>query len=85
MSDQVLSPKRNYYVVALTLVTFLVMSFLTHVTGPLIADVMWGINPSLAMVALLPFASFIAYGVVSVPAGVLKDPALRCVKITDKM
>lgn len=77
MTDQATSPKQNTYVVALTLVTFLVMSFLTNVIGPLIADIMWGVNLSLAMVAVLPFASFIAYGVMSIPAGILKDPSAQ--------
>jgi MFS transporter, FHS family, L-fucose permease len=63
--------KRNYYIVALIMLTFFVISFLTNVLGPLVPDIIKGFNLSLTMVALLPFAFFIAYGVMSVPSGML--------------
>lgn len=63
--------KRNYYIVSLIMLTFFVISFLTNVIGPLIPDLIKGFNLSLTLVALLPFAFFIAYGVMSVPAGML--------------
>ncbi|CAL1517846.1 MFS transporter [Chitinophaga sp. MM2321] len=63
--------KRNYYIVGLIMLTFFVISFLTNVIGPLIPDIIKGFNLSLTMVALLPFAFFIAYGVMSIPAGML--------------
>ncbi|NSL87124.1 MFS transporter [Chitinophaga solisilvae] len=63
--------KRNYYIVGLIMLTFFVISFLTNVTGPLVPDIIHGFRLSLSMVALLPFAFFIAYGVMSIPAGML--------------
>lgn len=63
--------KRNYYTVGLIMLTFFVISFLTNVIGPLIPDIIKGFNLSLTLVALLPFAFFIAYGVMSIPSGML--------------
>src|SRR3954469_15479831 len=63
--------KRNYYTVALIMLTFFVISFLTNVIGPLIPDIIKGFNLNLTLVALLPFAFFIAYGVMSIPSGML--------------
>jgi MFS transporter, FHS family, L-fucose permease len=62
---------RNYYIVSLIMLTFFVISFLTNVIGPLIPDMINGFHLSLTLVALLPFAFFIAYGVMSIPAGML--------------
>lgn len=53
------------------MLTFFVISFLTNVIGPLIPDLIKGFNLSLTLVALLPFAFFIAYGVMSIPSGML--------------
>jgi FHS family L-fucose permease-like MFS transporter len=63
--------KRNYYIVALIMLTFFVISFITNVIGPLIPDIIKGFDLSLTLVALLPFAFFIAYGVMSIPSGML--------------
>lgn len=53
------------------MLTFFVISFITNVIGPLIPDIIVGFNLSLTLVALLPFAFFIAYGVMSIPSGML--------------
>ncbi len=53
------------------MLTFFVISFLTNVIGPLIPDLITGFSLSLTLVALLPFAFFIAYGVMSIPSGML--------------
>ena len=45
------------------------ISFLTNILGPLIPDIITGFRVSLSMAAILPFAFFIAYGVMSIPAG----------------
>ncbi|MBS1597918.1 MAG: MFS transporter [Bacteroidetes bacterium] len=63
--------KRNYYIVALIMLTFFVISFLTNIIGPLEPDIAKDFNLSLALVSLLPFAFFIAYGVMSIPSGML--------------
>ena len=60
---------RSRFVVALVFFVFFVISFLTNILGPLIPDIIAGFHVSLAMAAVLPFAFFIAYGVMSIPAG----------------
>ncbi len=63
--------KRSIYIVALIMLTFFVISFLTNIIGPLVPDIIQGFHLSLTLVALLPFAFFIAYGVMSIPSGML--------------
>ncbi|MDE3214371.1 MAG: MFS transporter, partial [Bacteroidota bacterium] len=65
--------KRNYYIVGLIMLTFFVISFLTNVIGPLIPDMIKDFHLSLTLVALLPFAFFIAYGVMSIPSGMMVE------------
>jgi fucose permease len=61
--------------VVLVLLTFFVISLLTNIIGPLIPDIIKSFKLSLTLVALLPFAFFIAYGVMSIPSGLLVE---RC-------
>lgn len=65
--------KRNHYIVALIMLIFFVISFITNIIGPLIPDIIKGFHLSLTLVALLPFAFFIAYGVMSIPSGILVE------------
>ncbi|MDP3147702.1 MAG: MFS transporter [Ignavibacteria bacterium] len=65
--------KRNYYIVALIFLTFFVISFITNILGALNPDVIISFNLSLTLSAFLPFAFFIAYGVMSIPAGMLVE------------
>ncbi|MCL4538566.1 MAG: sugar MFS transporter [Bacteroidetes bacterium] len=65
--------KRNYYVVILIFLTFFVISFITNILGALNPDVIQSFNLSLTLAGLLPFAFFIAYGVMSIPAGMLVE------------
>lgn len=62
---------RNVLIIALILLTFFVISFLTNMIGPLVPDIIDSFDLSLTMVALLPFAFFIAYGLMSIPSGML--------------
>jgi fucose permease len=64
---------KNYGIVFLVLMTFFVISFLTNVMGPLIPLIKESFSVGLAMAALLPFFFFVAYGVMSIPAGILVD------------
>ena len=64
---------RNTIMVILVLVTFFVISFLTNVLGPLIPDIIDNFNLSLGLAGFLPFSFFVAYGVMSVPAGILVE------------
>lgn len=63
--------KRNYYIVVLILVIFFVISFLTNIIGPLVPEIIEDFDLSLTLVAVLPFAFFIAYGAMSIPSGLL--------------
>ncbi|MDP4277517.1 MAG: MFS transporter [Bacteroidota bacterium] len=64
---------RNTVMVILVLLTFFVISFLTNVLGPLIPEIIDNFNLSLGLAGLLPFSFFIAYGVMSIPAGILVE------------
>jgi fucose permease len=64
---------RNPYLVGLVFLIFFVMSLLTNILGPLVPDIISGFGVTLAAAALLPFSFFIAYGVMSIPAGFLID------------
>lgn len=63
--------RRSHYVVGLIFLTFFVISFLTNIIGPLVPEIIDDFDLSLTLVAVLPFAFFIAYGVMSIPAGLL--------------
>ncbi|MHA4810842.1 MFS transporter [Flavitalea flava] len=62
--------KRNYYMVGIVFLTFFVISFITNILGALIPDIQKSFQVSYSMVAFLPFSFFIAYAVMSIPAGI---------------
>jgi MFS transporter, FHS family, L-fucose permease len=74
--------KRNYYMVFLVMLTFFVISFLTNIIGPLVPDIIQSFDLSLVMVAMLPFAFFIAYGFMSIPSGILLEKYREKVMMT---
>ena len=65
--------KRNLVIVAMIILTFFVISFLTNIIGPLVPDIIASFDLSLTTMALLPFAFFIAYGIMSIPSGILVE------------
>ena len=65
--------KRSMAIVLLVFLIFFVISFLTNILGPLIPDIIKGFSLSLTLAGFLPFSFFVAYGVMSIPAGVLLD------------
>lgn len=65
--------KRNYGIVALILITFFVISFLTNILGALNPSVSLSFSLSETMASFLPFSFFIAYGVMSIPAGFMVE------------
>ena len=65
--------KRNYPIVALIFLIFFVISFLTNILGPLIPDIINSFRLSLTLAGFLPFSFFIAYGVMSIPAGMMVE------------
>jgi FHS family L-fucose permease-like MFS transporter len=64
---------RNRYMVAIVFLTFFVMSLLTNILGPIVPDIINSFRVSMAAAAFLPFSFFIAYGVMSIPAGFLVE------------
>jgi len=65
--------KRSMGIVLLVFLIFFVVSFLTNILGPLVPDIISSFALSLTLAGFLPFSFFVAYGVMSIPAGVLLD------------
>ena len=59
--------------VGIVFLTFFVMSLLTNILGPIVPDIISSFHVSLTAAGLLAFAFFIAYGVMSIPAGFLVE------------
>ncbi|AVR46750.1 MFS transporter [Christiangramia fulva] len=68
-----MSKKRDYKVVILILITFFVISFLTNILGALNPSATISFDLSETMAGFLPFSFFIAYGIMSIPAGFLLE------------
>lgn len=60
-------------IVLLIFFIFFVISFLTNILGPLIPDIIQSFDLSLGLAGFLPFAFFVAYGVGSIPSGILVE------------
>ncbi|HEX2395339.1 MAG TPA: MFS transporter [Bacteroidales bacterium] len=65
--------KQNAVMVILVLLTFFAISFLTNILGAINPNAQNDFNLSLTLVGFLPFSIFLAYGVMSIPAGVLVE------------
>jgi MFS transporter, FHS family, L-fucose permease len=52
---------------------FIAISLVTNILGPIIPDLIRDFSLSLTAAALLPFSFFIAYGLMSIPAGMLVE------------
>src|SRR6185312_1872451 len=63
--------KRNYYIVTLIMLTFFVISFITNIIGPLSPEFIKDFKLSDLLAGILPFAFFIAYGIMSIPTSML--------------
>lgn len=63
----------NYPIVGLVMLIFFVISLLTNILGPLIPDIIRSFTLSLGMAGFLPFSFFLAYGVMSIPSGMLVE------------
>lgn len=64
---------RNTYVMVLIFVIFVVISLLTNIMGAIIPEIIRSFSVSYSLAALLPFAFFLAYGIMSIPAGVMVE------------
>lgn len=65
--------KQNKPIILLILLTFFIISFFTNVLGALNPSVSKAYDLSETLVSFLPFCLFIAYGIMSIPAGVLVE------------
>lgn len=57
--------------IILIMLIFFVISFLTNILGPIIPDIINSFKLGIGLAGFLPFSFFVAYGVMSVPAGLL--------------
>lgn len=73
MTDISRKTKRHIHIIGLVMLVFFVISFITNILNSIIADVRESFDLSLTLTGLLPFAFFIAYGVMSIPAGFLSE------------
>lgn len=65
--------KRNIFIVVLILVIFFAISFLTNILGPIVPALIDSFHLSTGLAGFLPFSFFVAYGVMSIPAGVMAE------------
>jgi len=65
--------KKNTLIVVLILTIFFVISFLTNILGPIIPDIIESFDLSIGLAGFLPFSFFVAYGVMSIPSGILVE------------
>jgi len=65
--------KRDYFLVALVFLIFFVISLLTNILGPIVPDIIDNFHLTLTAAALMPFSFFLAYGVMSIPTGMLVE------------
>lgn len=64
---------RNLVMVFLVMITFFAISFLTNILGAILPNAKDDFNLTLTMAGFLPFAFFIAYGIMSIPAGLMLE------------
>lgn len=73
MNNQQKESKRFYSIIILVMLVFFVISFITNILNSIIVDVKQSFELSLTLTGLLPFSFFIAYGIMSIPAGFLSE------------
>lgn len=66
---------KNKGIVVLILFIWFVISFVTNILGPLLPTIIDSFKLSLTLAAFLPFSFFLAYGIMSIPAGLLIERA----------
>ncbi len=66
--------KKNFGMLALIMAFWFTISFITNILGPLIPDIIANFNlKDLAMAGFIPTSFFLAYAIMSIPAGLLID------------
>ena len=61
---------RRAAIVVYILAIWFVISFVTNIIGPLMPTIIGDFGLNLALAGFLPFSFFLAYGIVSIPAGI---------------
>lgn len=75
--------RRNHALVALIMVFWFVISFITNIIGPLIPDIIDNFRlQHLALAGFIPMSFFLAYGIMSIPAGLLIERFSQKVVLT---
>lgn len=62
---------KNNWIVFLILCIWFVISFVTNILGPMLPMIIDSFGLSLTLAAFLPFSFFLAYGIMSIPAGMI--------------
>ena len=65
--------QRNRKTILYIMAVFFLISFVTNIIGPLIPIIIKYYSINYALAGLLPFSFFLAYGIVSIPAGFLLE------------
>lgn len=65
--------RRNYKIIAYIMAVFFLISFVTNIIGPLIPIIIKWYSINYALAGFLPFSFFVAYGIISIPAGFLLE------------
>jgi fucose permease len=66
--------KKHFWMLALIMVFWFTISFITNIIGPLIPDIIHNFQlKNLALAGFIPTSFFIAYAIMSIPAGMLID------------
>lgn len=65
--------KNRSLIIVYILFVWFVISFVTNLIGPLMPVIIRDYGLSLALAGFLPFSFFLAYGIVSIPAGVMVE------------
>jgi FHS family L-fucose permease-like MFS transporter len=65
--------RNRILIIGYILCLWFVISFVTNIIGPLMPTIIADFRLSLALAGVLPFSFFLAYGVISIPAGILVE------------
>jgi MFS transporter, FHS family, L-fucose permease len=65
--------KRRALIICYIMVVWFVISFVTNLIGPLMPTLISDFQLSLGLAGFLPFSFFLAYGLISIPAGALVE------------
>ena len=63
--------KQHRFLLLLILFIWIVISFVTNILGPMLPMVITDFGLNLTLAAFLPFSFFLAYGITSIPAGMM--------------